>query len=140
MSNRINVKISTATIISVLEERVTDHRAVIKAYEAELTVHEKLVKTWEATVVKTMTKRVGQHQMWSPQLKYRSYNDSMELTLLTSVKDLPEEPKKPDYVSLGKLEDEIKTMEQAIRLLQLALNSGQELVSTSSYGSISQFL
>jgi hypothetical protein len=147
----INVKVSRVKIIDALQNRLDVLTKLNEEYQKAEKQHEEDVKKWEFQVAELALKsdkathkstRVAHHY-------YDEYADNRDVEITISlpksvIGEKPERPESPfkssgygrNYVS-GNFSDMKEELQNAIRILQL---SDEEVVSTSTYQSVSRYL
>lgn len=134
----INVKIPTVKVIKALETKL----AQIKAdYAKQDELEDKFNKTylkWKKDIAKWATDNFVKAQ--NIRTNYRSWNSTMnvDFDLVCDSKDFPKEPER-DYECMNShaFKDTVEEIENALRILKL---TDEEVVSTSTYNSIAQYL
>jgi hypothetical protein len=147
----INVKVSRVKIIDALQDRLNTITRLNEEYEKQVKQHEEDVKNWEFQVAEFALKsdkathkstRVAHHY-------YDEYAENKDVEITVSlpkslIGERPESPQSPfkssgygrNYVS-GNFSEVKGELQNAIRILQL---SDEEVVSTSTYQSVSRYL
>lgn len=144
MGKSITVKVQRLTLIKALEEAlqkqknaVAEHEKAMKAYRAECEkANNEVLGKIKSGKIKTDRLSVSVRDGWRD---YRSTEPekkdvTITFTCLASQISYPEEPQRPDSYSTKYA---IEELGNAIRILQL---SNDELISTSSYKSVAQYL
>jgi hypothetical protein len=134
----INVKVARTKVIKALEETLAKlektwekQQANEKKFDAEMAEYNKKVAE---LAVKNMAKaeNVRVNQRWNGVI-------NVDFNLPAGIAKLPTEPERKYEVELGKYEyeNQKREMENAIRILKL---SDEEVVSTSTYQAVAQYL
>jgi len=129
MSSRINVKVSTAKMISALEKKVKEIRVDAKKREDDEKVYEKKHREWSLRVAELLQGK---------DVDASVYNDG--ITLRYKEIKLPAEPKihpKVFVYNQPTPEKKIEEIENTIRILKM---TDEETVNTSTFKAISQYL
>jgi hypothetical protein len=150
----INVKVSRVKIIQALEDRLDTITRLNEEYENAKKVYEEAKSDWTFRVSELALKsdKVALDTASTNVYKdhWRTKNSSLakiEICLDIPVELIPEEPKMPEspfkssgygrnYVS-GNFSDMKEELQNAIRILKL---SDEEVISTSTYQSVSRYL
>ena len=147
----INVKVARTKVIKALEVKVEEMKNQQMNYELAYAKHESDHADWKSKVahiaydnldsVKDKTKNISIRNSWHNDEKTRvDIEIEIDKTLLPTE---PEAPKQPFQSSgygrnyIGSFEDRVAEIQNAIRVLSM---SDEEVVSTSTYQSVSRYL
>ena len=146
MARSISVKIPTATIISMVEDKVaqlkteiTEYPARVEAYKADRKAYTKRVADKVAHLIATGGQEIFEGE-WVDTIRIsRSYNHSVELTLGANlIGDIGEAPKEPDSITgYNGVTSRLAELEKTLTLLRL---TPQEFVTSSTYNSVLELL
>lgn len=136
----IAVRVSVKKLIDALNAKIASAKKIIAAQEKAQEDHEKAQEKFKSTIakfVKAGTKpqsaSVNRHRWDTPHGFVK-----IELEYFVPATDVPEEPKMEHAEGWqGSLDEQVKEMENAVRLLQM---TDEEYVNTSTYKSVSKYL
>ena len=133
----ISVKIATAKVIKALETKLAQVKKDYANQEDNEAKHEKAMEKWQKEVGKLALTAMAKAESIRVNTRYNG-NINVDFDLPKGAIDLPAEPKK-DYETMHQwqyheITDEI---ENAIRILKM---TDEEVVSTSTYNAIAQYL
>ena len=146
MARSISVKIPTATIITMVEDKVSqlkteiaEYPARVEAYKADRKAYTKRVADKVAHLISTGGQEIFEGE-WVDTIRIsRSYNHSVELTLGANlVGDIGEAPKEPENIDgYNGVKTKLRELEKTLTLLRL---TPQETVTSSTYNSVLELL
>lgn len=148
MARSLAVKVPTASLISLVEDKIAGIKAGIATYPADVKQYEKDVKTYENTIVgltiKALTENpelVGQTYD-SPIRVSLNYNNRVDVSIDSNALGFPEKPTKPEDPnskrSFGReYASPLEMLEKTLRVLKLTT---QEEVNASTYSSVMDLL
>ena len=135
----ISVKIATSKVIEALEKSLAEKNAYRDEYKVLKAQYDKDLANWENEVSTKILKvgkpdqvRVSNRYSWSPEKGYE-----IVATFIVPFDSVPPKPEAPEYISESTIREDIKEMENAVRILKM---TDEEVVSTSTYNSIARFL
>lgn len=134
----INVKIPTTRVIKALESRLAVIKAEYKAQDELEAKYNKAYLAWQKELVKYAMDNIAKAE--NLRTNYRSWNSTMnvDFDLSISGKDFPKEPERAhEVMNAHTYRDTVDEIENALRILKL---TDDEVVSTSTYNSIAQYL
>jgi len=134
----INVKIPTQKVIKALEDRLTIIKAEYKMQDELETKYQKAHTAWQKQLVKYAMDNIAKAE--NLRTNYRSWNSTMnvDFDLSTDGKDFPAEPERVhEVMTIHTYNNTVDEIENALRILKL---TDDEVVSTSTYNSIAQYL
>lgn len=134
----INVKIPTVRVIAGLEQALSTLEADYATQEAKEAKYEIARKAWQKEVIDYAIANISKAENF--RTNYRSYSNNLNIDFDLTVleRDLPTEPEK-DYevIHQHSYRESKKEISNAIRLLKM---TDEEVVSTSTYNAIAQYL
>jgi len=134
----INVKIPTAKVIKALENRLAVIKAEYKAQDELEAKYEQSYEQWKKKVAKLAVNKVSEAQ--NLRTNYRAWNGTLnvDFDIIIDEKDFPAEPRREyEIMTSHSYNDTVDEIENALRILKL---TDDEVVSTSTYNSIAQYL
>jgi hypothetical protein len=134
----INVKIPTKKVIKALEDRLAVIKAEYKMQDELEAKYQKAYTAWQKELIKFAMDSVAKAE--NLRTNYRSWNSTMnvDFDLPTGGKDFPKEPERAhETMNAHTYRDTVDEIENALRILKL---TDEEVVSTSTYNSIAQYL
>lgn len=147
MARSISVKIPTATIITMVEDKVSQLKTEIAEYPARLAQYKADRKKYVADVAVIVADLIssGKQELFEGEYDNiirigRSYNGGVELAVGKNlVGDLHEQaPKEPENPSgYNGVNSKLKELEKTLTLLRL---TPQETVTSSTYNSVLELL
>lgn len=134
----ISVKIATTKVIKALETKLADIEANYKKQDENEAKFQKSVAKWNKEMIKFALDNIAKAE--NVQTNYRSWQQilNVDFNLKVDEKDFPKMPER-DFEQLHfhtykSMKEEI---ENAIRILKM---TDEEVVSTSTYNAIAQYL
>lgn len=134
----INVKIPTVKVIKALENRLAVIKAEYKAQDELEAKYEQSYEQWKKKVAKLAVNKVSEAQ--NLRTNYRAWNGTLnvDFDIIIDEKDFPAEPRREyEIMTSHSYNDTVDEIENALRILKL---TDDEVVSTSTYNSIAQYL
>lgn len=133
----ISVKIATSKVIKALETKLAQVEKDYANQEDNEAKHEKAMEKWQKEVGKLALTAMAKAEGISVNTRYNG-NISVSFDLPKGAIDLPAEPKK-DYEVMHQWQyrETKQELENAIRILKM---TDEEVVSTSTYNAIAQYL
>ena len=134
----INVKIPTVKVIKALENKLTVIKAEYKAQDELEAKYQESYEQWKKKVAKLAVNKVSEAN--NLRTNYRSWNKTLNVDFDVTIdeKDFPKEPERAyEVISAHTYNDTVDEIENALRILKL---TDDEVVSTSTYNSIAQYL
>lgn len=134
----INVKIPTVRIIAGLEQALANLEADYATQEAKEAKYEIARKAWQKALSDYAVANILNAENF--RTNYRSYSNNLNIDFDLTVleKDLPVEPEKDfEVIHSSTYRESKKEITNAIRLLKM---TDEEVVSTSTYNAIAQYL
>jgi hypothetical protein len=134
----INVKIPTQKVIKALESRLEVIKAEYKMQDELEAKYQKSMDKWKKEVIKFAMDNVAKAE--NLRTNYRGWASTLnvDFDLSVSEKDFPKEPERThEFINAHTYKDSVDEIENALRILKL---TDEEVVSTSTYNSIAQYL
>ena len=133
----ISVKIATSKVIKALEAKLAQIEKDYANQEDNEAKHEKAMEKWQKEVGKLALTAMSKAEGISVNSRYNG-NINVSFDLPKGAIDLPAEPKK-DYETMHQWQfrETKQELENAIRILKM---TDEEVVSTSTYNAIAQYL
>ena len=133
----ISVKIATSKVIKALETKLAQVEKDYANQEENEAKHEKAMEKWQKEVGKLALTALAKAEGIRVNTRYNG-NINVDFDLPKGAIDLPAEPKK-DYETMHQWEyrETKQELENAIRILKM---TDEEVVSTSTYNAIAQYL
>ena len=134
----INVKIPTVRVIAGLEEALATLETDYATQEAKEAKYEIARKEWQKELIDYAVANITKAENF--RTNYRHYNNNLNIDFDLTVleKDLPSEPEKDfETIHQHSYRESKKEISNAIRLLKM---TDEEVVSTSTYNAIAQYL
>lgn len=134
----INVKIPTVKVIKALENRLAVIKAEYKAQDELEAKYQQSYEQWKKKVAKLAVGKVSEAQ--NLRTNYRAWNGilNVDFDIAIDEKDFPAEPRREfETMTTHSYNDTVDEIENALRILKL---TDDEVVSTSTYNSIAQYL
>ncbi len=134
----INVKIPTVRIIAGLEEALATLETDYATQEAKEAKYEIARNAWQKELIDYAVANITKAENF--RTNYRHYNNNLNIDFDLTVleKDLPSEPEKDfETIHQHSYRESKKEISNAIRLLKM---TDEEVVSTSTYNAIAQYL
>ena len=137
-SKAINVKIPTVRVIAGLEQALAKLEMDYATQEAKEAEYELSRKAWQKAVSEFAVANISKAENF--RTSYRHYNKTLNIDydLVVSEASFPTEPEK-DYevIHSSTYRESKKEITNAIRLLKM---TDEEVVSTSTYNAIAEYL
>ncbi len=134
----INVKIPTVRVIAGLEEALATLEADYATQNAKEAKYEIARKAWQKEVIDYAVANIGKAENFRTNYRNWSNNLNIDFDLTVLEKDLPSEPEKDfETIHSSTYRESKKEISNAIRLLKM---TDEEVVSTSTYNAIAQYL
>ena len=147
MARSISVKIPTATVLEMVENKVAEYKEQIEKYPARLEAYKVDRKQYVARVAGVVADLIanGGKELfegeWSDIIRLsRSYNGGVELTVGKNlIGDLADEaPKEPESIDGWQgVKTKLEELEKTLTVLRL---TPQEFVTSSTYNSVLSLL
>lgn len=134
----INVKIPTARVIKALESKLAVIKLEYKAQDELEAKYQESLEQWKKKVAKLAVSKVSEAQ--NLRTNYRSWTKTLNVDFDITIdeKDFPKEPERAyEVMNAHTYNDTVDEIENALRILKL---TDDEVVSTSTYNSIAQYL
>jgi len=134
----INVKIPTVRIIAGLEEALATLETDYATQEAKEAKYEIARKAWQKALCEYAVANISKAENF--RTNHRSWSNTLNIDfdLPVQEKDLPSEPEKDfETIHQHSYRESKKEISNAIRLLKM---TDEEVVSTSTYNAIAQYL
>ncbi len=134
----INVKIPTQKVIKALENRLEVIKAEYKIQDELEDKYQKSMDKWREEVIKFAMDNVA--KAVNLRTNYRGWASTLnvDFDLNVNESEFPKEPERTHQVMLAHTyKDTVDEIENALRILKL---TDEEVVSTSTYNSIAQYL
>ena len=134
----ISVKIATTKVIKALEAKLVEIETAYKKQDENEAKYQKAFAKWQKEVVKFALDNISKGE--NVRTNYRSWNNmlNVDFDIKCDEKDFPKQPERDFETfhshSYKSVKDEI---ENAIRILKM---TDEEVVSTSTYNAIAQYL
>ncbi len=134
----ISVKIATTKVIKALEAKLVEIETAYKKQDENEAKYQKAFAKWQKEVVKFALDNISKGE--NVRTNYRSWNNilNVDFDIKCDEKDFPKQPERDFETfhshSYKSMKDEI---ENAIRILKM---TDEEVVSTSTYNAIAQYL
>jgi hypothetical protein len=145
MARSISVKINTADVISMIEEKVAEYEKQIADYPADLAQYESDYRNWAKKVGSLAIELIasGNHfdgETHRDQISIGKNWNNLAITLGDNlVGDLKDqEPKRPESITgYGSVSQKVEELNKTLKLLRL---TPQETVTSSTYNSVLELL
>ena len=133
----INVKIATTKVIKALETKLAQIEKDYANQEANEAKYDKAREKWAKEVGKLAIAQISKATDFRTNVRYdKSIN--IDFNLPSGTIELPAEPKKDfETIHQWQYKEIVEELENAIRILKM---TDEELVSTSTYNAIAQYL
>jgi len=133
----INVKIATSKVIKALETKLEQIKSDYANQEANEAKYEKAREKWQKDVAKLALGAIKSAQDLSAGKRYNG-DINVSFTLTSGTIKLPDEPKKDfDTMHQWQFRETCGEIENALRMLKM---TDEEVISTSTYNNIAQYL
>ena len=134
----INVKIPTVRVIAGLEEALANLETDYATQEAKEAKYEIARKVWQKELIDYAVANISKAENFRTNYRNWSNNLNIDFDLTVLEKDLPSEPEKDfEVIHQHTYRESKKEITNAIRLLKM---TDEEVVSTSTYNAIAQYL
>jgi len=134
----INVKIPTEKVIKALENRLSVIKAEYKIQDELEIKYQKSMDKWRKEVIKFAMDNVAKAE--NLRTNYRAWTSTLnvDFDLIIKESEFPKEPERTyEVMAAHTYKDTVNEIENALRILKL---TDEEVVSTSTYNSIAQYL
>jgi hypothetical protein len=149
MARSISVKIPTANVLAMIEDKVAQLKTEIKEYPANLEAYQSERRAYTKRLAEAVAKTItsGGDELFEGEwldtirISNRSYNKTVDLSIggnLMAQFDLGEAPTQPNSPDgYGGSQQKLKELEKTLTLLRL---TPQEFVTSSTYNSVLELL
>ena len=149
MARSLAVKVPTASLIALVEEKIATIKAGLATYPADVKKHEVDVNNYKKTLVALTIKAlqdspelVGDSYDSAIRVSVNDYNNSVDVRIDRNALGFPEAPKKPtnpnERTHFGReYATPLEMLEKTLRVLKL---TAQEEVNASTYSSVMDLL
>ena len=149
MARSLAVKVPTASLIALVEEKIATIKASLATYPADVKKHEVDVNNYRKSLVALTIKAlqespelVGDSYDSAIRVSVNDYNSSVDVRIDRNALGFPEAPKKPEDLnsrrSFGReYATPLEMLEKTLRVLKL---TAQEEVNASTYSSVMDLL
>ena len=137
-SKPISVKIATAKVIKALETKLAQVEADYAKQDEKEAKFKKAQEKWQKDIGKWAVGQIAKAQ--NLRTNYRSWNTTLnvDFDLIIDEKDFPKEPERDfEVIHVHTYREMKEELENAIRILKM---TDEEVVSTSTYNAIAQYL
>ena len=133
----INVKIATDKVIKALEQKLSQLKEQKANQKVNEEKHSKAVEKWQKDIAKIALAKISKADNLRANVRYNG-NVNVEFDLPAGAIKLPPEPQK-EYESFHdwQYKEMFEEIENALRILKM---TDDEVVSTSTYNAIAQYL
>jgi hypothetical protein len=134
----INVKIPTQKVIKALESRLEVIKAEYKIQDELEIKYQKSMDKWRKEIIKFAMDNVAKAE--NLRTNYRAWTSTLnvDFDLIIKESEFPKEPERTyEVMAAHTYKDTVDEIENALRILKL---TNEEVVSTSTYNSIAQYL
>lgn len=133
----ISVKIATAKVIKALETKLAEIQKSYANQEANQEKHKKAVEKWKKEVGKLALSAIAKAEDVSASTRYNGAID-VQFELPEGTIELPVKPEQDfQIMHQWQYKETCNEIENAIRILKM---TDEEVVSTSTYNAIAQYL
>ena len=133
----INVKIATTKVIKALETKLAEIKKNYANQDALQEKHKKAVEKWQKEVAKLAMGAINKAEDLSANKRYNN-EINVSFTLPAGTISLPDEPQQDfEVIHQWQYREQVNEIENAIRILKM---TDEEVVSTSTYNAIAQYL
>ena len=133
----ISVKIATTKVIKALEAKLAEVKSDYANQDKAKEKHEKAVEKWSKEVAKLAMGAISKAEDLSAHTRYNG-EVSVQFTLPKGTIELPECPERDfNEIHQWQFKETCNEIENAIRILKM---TDEEVVSTSTYNAIAQYL
>jgi hypothetical protein len=134
----ISVKIPTQRVIEALQKSLDKLELDYTSQEANEAKYQELRKAWEKEVQDYAIAHISKAENFRTNYRNWSNNLNIDFDLTVLEKDLPKEPEQDfEVIHQHTYRESKKEISNAIRLLKM---TDEEVVSTSTYNAIAQYL
>ena len=134
----ISVKIATPKVIKALETALAKLESDYASQEANEAKYEKLRKVWQKEVQDYAIANIKKAENFRTNYRSWSNNLNIDFDLTVLEKDLPKEPEKDfETLHVHTYREQKEEISNAIRILKM---TDEEVVSTSTYNAIAEYL
>ena len=149
MARSLAVKVPTASLIALVEEKIATIKADLATYPADVKQYEADVKAHQSKIValtiKALTESpelIGENYDSPIRVSLNNYNNRVDVAIDSTALGFPETPKKPtdpnQRQSFGReYATPLEMLEKTLRVLKL---TQQEEVNASTYSSVMDLL
>jgi hypothetical protein len=143
MARALSVKVPTASVIAMIEDKITEIEKRIASYPADVKAYKKAYADYKADLLSLAVKVIKSNATKEDGLDVgTSYNGSVQVTIERSLITLPEEPQKPTDPSqrewIGR--EQTSRLELLRKNLAILKMTQQEEVNASTYSSVIDLL
>jgi hypothetical protein len=134
----ISVKIATPKVIKALETKLVEIETNYKKQDENEAKYQKLITKWNKDMVKFALDNIAKAE--NVRTNYRSWNSTLnvDFDLKVDEKDFPKCPEREfETIHVHTYKAMKEEIENAIRILKM---TDEEVVSTSTYNAIAQYL
>ena len=147
MTTRITIKLPIGKVLELLKEKLAEREQLVIDYPKLMEQYEKDLFKWRTECARFLLDNPKSFE-WSSAEEGQSYIDEEKNVVLVKfavkASKLPERPKLPakanDNPNNYVFKEECKELAEAIRLLTMAEEAGQETISTGTYRNLSRWL
>lgn len=147
MTTRITVKLPIGKVLELLKEKLAEREQLVIDYPKLMEQYEKDLFKWRTECARFLLDNPKSFE-WSSAEEGQSYIDKEKNAILVKfavkASKLPERPKLPvkanDNPNNYVFREETEELAEAIRLLTMAEEAGQETISTGTYRNLSRWL
>ena len=133
----ISVKIATSKVIKALETKLAQVKKDYANQDELQAKHKKAVEKWQKDVAKLAISAISKAEDLSANKRYNN-EISVSFNLPAGTISLPDEPQQDfEVIHQWQYRETINEIENAIRILKM---TDEEVVSTSTYNAIAQYL
>jgi hypothetical protein len=134
----ISVKIATPKVIKALEAKLVEIETNYKKQDENEAKYQKAYAKWQKEIVKFALDNISKAE--NVRTNYRSWNSmlNVDLDIKVDEKDFPKSPEREfEIIHIHTYKATKEEIENAIRILKM---TDEEVVSTSTYNAIAQYL
>jgi exonuclease VII small subunit len=146
MARALSVKVPTADLIALLENKIASIKTAIADYPRAMKQYKEDKKTYKRTILDLAIAKITEDPTYLFDEEIlsvdTSYRGDVQLTLSKSLLDLPDEPQQPEDPSQKTWIRNVHTnkLEQLEKTLQVLRMTRQEEVNASTYNSVMELL
>lgn len=148
MARSLAVKVPTASLVSLVEEKIASIKSAVATYPADVKQYEVDVKAHQETLISSVIKALSDNpeligqEYGKPIRVSLGYRGNVDVTIDSNALGLPEAPKKPEdpnaKTHFGReYASPLEMLEKTLRVLKLTT---QEEVNASTYSSVMDLL